>query len=73
MEPKEQRRTAVAFKTDGDLKRVLSLIGGNPSPKTDAQAAFLSTLIDTWDRANPDTKARFMAHASLALVGSVAA
>lgn len=63
LEPEKQRRAAIAFKQEPDIKRAFALIDDRPKPvRTDVQAGYFSTLIDVWSRADAPTKQRFLDH-----------
>ncbi|MFD1792110.1 ParB/RepB/Spo0J family partition protein [Ochrobactrum teleogrylli] len=67
LDPAMQRRTAIAFREEGDLKRALSLIGDTlPPSAVNKQEKIFSDMVDLWSRANTETKARFQQHIGLA-------
>lgn len=69
--PPEQRDRAPAAirEAGGDFKAAMALL--EPPAKTpDPQMQVLSRLIDSWERARPATRERFMAHAKLAATES---
>ncbi|WP_273792406.1 ParB N-terminal domain-containing protein [Brucella anthropi] len=63
LEPAIQRRAAIAFREEGDVKRALQLIGDAPQPpQMNKQDKIRSSLVDLWSRANADTRAFFIQH-----------
>lgn len=69
MEPAKQRQVAVAMRAEGpDLKKALALVEG-PRPEVDPQTAVLSSLLDAWSRANPETRKLFLAEVTAATSG----
>lgn len=63
LEPKDQKKIAVALgKTKGDFKQSMTLLKGGEDQKPDPQLVLFDRLIDTWSRANDETKAKFLAH-----------
>lgn len=63
LEPVMQRRTAIAFREEGDLKQALQLIDDAPrAPAPDKQEKLFFDFIELWSRTNAETKARILAH-----------
>ncbi|SBW14705.1 hypothetical protein BR10RB9215_C11543 [Brucella sp. 10RB9215] len=63
LEPAMQRRAAIAFREEGDIKRALQLIDDTPrAVAPDRQAVIFSTFVKLWDDASPETQARILAH-----------
>lgn len=66
LDPALQRRAAIAFREEGDVKRALQLIDDAPRPVvSDKQAVLFSTFVKLWNDANADTKARILSHAGV--------
>ncbi|MGR8925057.1 ParB N-terminal domain-containing protein [Rhizobium leguminosarum] len=67
MEPQKQRQTAVAFRTEPDLKKALALVEPAPplSKKQAEQATLLSRLVTAWEDASEETRTQFLEHIGL--------
>ncbi|TAZ95936.1 chromosome partitioning protein ParB [Rhizobium ruizarguesonis] len=67
MEPLKQRQTAVAFRTEPDLKKALALVDPAPplSKKQVEQATLLSRLVTAWEDASEETRTQFLEHIGL--------
>ncbi|MGO8323709.1 ParB N-terminal domain-containing protein [Rhizobium ruizarguesonis] len=67
MEPQKQRQTAVAFRTEPDLKKALALVEPAPplSKKQVEQATLLSRLVTAWEDASEETRTQFLEHIGL--------
>lgn len=67
MEPQKQRQTAIAFRTERDLKKALALV--EPAPKLSKarieQATLLSRLVTAWEDASEETRNQFLSHIGL--------
>lgn len=60
LEPKDQKKVAVALeKTGGDFKQSMALLDGGKKEEPDPQQVLFDRLVDTWSRANDETKANF--------------
>ena len=68
MEPLKQRQTAVAFRTEPDLKKALALVDppAQLSKKQIEQATLLSRLVTAWEDASEETRSQFLEHIGLA-------
>ncbi|TAY75353.1 ParB N-terminal domain-containing protein [Rhizobium ruizarguesonis] len=64
MEPLKQRQTAIAFRTEPDLKKALALVDpALPLSKQKAeQATLLSRLVTAWEDASEETRDQFLEH-----------
>lgn len=67
MEPIKQRQTAVAFRTEPDLKKAFALVDPAPqlSKKQVEQATLLSRLVTAWEDASEETRNQFLEHIGL--------
>ncbi len=67
MEPQKQRQTAVAIRTEPDLKKALALVDPPPRlTKTQIeQATLLSRLVTAWEDASEETRNQFLDHVGL--------
>jgi len=67
MEPLKQRQTAVAFRTEPDLKKALALVDppAQLSKKQIEQATLLSRLVTAWEDASEETRSQFLEHIGL--------
>ncbi|TBZ98270.1 chromosome partitioning protein ParB [Rhizobium leguminosarum bv. viciae] len=67
MEPIKQRQTAVAFRTEPDLKKAFALVDPAPqlSRKQVEQATLLSRLVTAWEDASEETRNQFLEHIGL--------
>ncbi|MGZ2500399.1 ParB/RepB/Spo0J family partition protein [Rhizobium leguminosarum] len=67
MEPIKQRQTAVAFRTEPDLKKAFALVDPVPqlSKKQVEQATLLSRLVTAWEDASEETRNQFLEHIGL--------
>lgn len=67
MEPQKQRQTAIAFRTEPDLKKALALV--EPAAKLSKvqieQATLLSRLVTAWEDASEETRNQFLSHIGL--------
>lgn len=60
LEASDQKKVAIALnKTGGDLKQSMTLLKGNHQKEVDPQQVLFDRLVDTWSRANDETKANF--------------
>lgn len=60
LEPSDQKKIAVALKKTGsDLKQSMTLLKGHQREELDPQQVLFDRLVDTWSRANDETKANF--------------
>lgn len=65
LEPSQRAKAHVALReSDGDFKAAMALLEP-PAKKPDPEMQILSRLIDSWQRAKPATRRKFMAHADL--------
>lgn len=63
MEPKKQKQLAKGLaENDFDLKKTIAILDGTLGKKPDPQIVLLSRLIDTFERANPQTRKKFFVH-----------
>jgi ParB family chromosome partitioning protein len=71
MEPIKQRQTAVAFRTEPDLKKAFALVDPAPqlSRKQVEQATLLSRLVTAWEDASDETRNQFLEHIGLGETG----
>jgi ParB family chromosome partitioning protein len=70
--PEQRKKASVAIReSGGDFKAAMALLEP-PAKKPDPQMQVLSRLIDSWERAKPATRQRFMDHAKLAAVAKEA-
>lgn len=69
MEPQRQKLVALAFSEKPDIARAIDLTDPHAQDRAQATAQdkILSTLIDSWRRADDKTKAAFLEHAGAAL------
>lgn len=67
MEPQKQRQTAVAIRTESDLKKALALVDppAQLSKKQIEQATLLSRLVTAWEDASEETRNQFLDHIGL--------
>ena len=66
LEPAKRAKAHIAIKEmDGDFKAAIALLDPPPAARQDPQNQFLSRLIDTWERANPETRQQFLEYAGL--------
>lgn len=65
LEPSKRAKAHIAIReSNGDFKAAMDLIEP-PAKKPDPEMQVLSRLIDSWERAKPATRKKFMAHAQL--------
>ncbi|MGM5088034.1 hypothetical protein ACD589_15220 [Rhizobium sp. 814_E9_N1_1] len=71
MEPIKQRQTAVAFRTEPDLKKAFALVDPAPllSKRQVEQATLLSRLVTAWEDASDETRNQFLEHIGLGEAG----
>ena len=66
LEPKVQRKAAVALKkTGGDFAQSLEIVSGTGKGAPDRDKQLLSTLISTWERSGKDVRKEFLKHTGL--------
>jgi ParB family transcriptional regulator, chromosome partitioning protein len=66
LEPAKRAKAHIAIKeSDGDFKAAIALLDPPPAARQDPEAQFLSRLIDTWERAKPATRRKFLEYANL--------
>ncbi|WP_375588078.1 ParB/RepB/Spo0J family partition protein [Hoeflea alexandrii] len=65
LEPSKRAKAHIAIReSNGDFKAAMDLMEP-PAKKPDPEMQVLSRLIDSWERAKPATRKKFMAHAQL--------
>lgn len=65
MEPSKRAKAHIAIReSQGDFKAAMELLEP-PAKKPDPEMQILSRLIDSWERAKPATRSKFLAHADL--------
>ncbi|WP_417423544.1 ParB/RepB/Spo0J family partition protein [Hoeflea sp.] len=65
LEPSKRAKAHIAIReSNGDFKAAMDLMEP-PAKKPDPEMQVLSRLIDSWERAKPATRKKFMAHAGL--------
>jgi ParB family chromosome partitioning protein len=58
----DQVKIAAGLREDRDLGRVLSYLQPPPKPKVDAHQAMFVNLVNAWEKADDDTRRRFLDH-----------